>query len=774
MKSNRLKQYSIKLLLIAVITLFTFAPLCTTFFKMSPNDWTDAVKDKSFASSVTNSIIYSSIATFITLALATVSAYFLDRASFKHKKVIETLLTSALLIPSLSIGLGVKLMFGRNGFIDKLFNLNLQFSGFPMLVICSVIALFPVAFTTIYDALKYEDKNVYIAANVLGINQVSSFFHVTLPYLKMPLIYSAFSVFSITFCDYGIPMEVAGLVKTLSMYLYENMTSTLQYGRSSIAMLVLIAPSILLFAANLFIKNESDKKNMIKLNASKLQNILTIVLEVLLVLVLSLPTISFISLSFMKSFPIDMSFTFNNFIQAFTTNLGLSFTDYIMNSLKLSLTTATIGTIISFIFAYFSARVKDKISSVIDVMMTASLAIPGMALGICYVFFFKDVDFFYDTFAILVVVNIAHMIGSPYLLAKNALAKQNQDYENVAATLNRSKFSIFFEVLVPNSVSTILCMFSYFFITSMTTVTAVLFLSTYINQPLSVLITYYDKSLNYEMQAVISVCILVINILCKSVFDGVAYFLQREKKVKHKQTKHEVKRAIVLAAGFGSRMQPLTFTTPKPLIKVNGKPIIETLLDNLIETGITDIILVVGYKKEQFTYLKKKYHCRLIENKNYNSENNISSLYVAREYLDRCYICEADLLLSNNVFRKEEERTCFLGFHCYSSNDWCATFDRKHHYKIKKFGIGSNEECFQTCGISYWSYEDARQLRKNLEELYNSNGGKECIWDMAAFNAKYKKTISVYVRPIFKSDIKECDSIEDLAAIDKSYSCLLS
>ena len=303
----------------------------------------------------------------------------------------------------------------------------------------------------------------------------------------------------------------------------------------------------------------------------------------------------------------------------------------------------------------------------------------------------------------------------------------------------------------------------------MTTVTAVLFLSTYLNQPLSVLITYYDKSLNYEMQAVISVCILLINIICKALFDVTAKLLQREKKVEIKNCKNEVKRAIVLAAGFGSRMQPLTFTTPKPLIKVNGKPIIETLLDKLVEAGIDDIILVVGYKAEQFKYLSKKYHCRLILNDKFNTENNISSLYVAREYLDRCYICEADLLLdaSTNVFCKYEDHTCFLGFHCLTSDDWCATYDKSN--KIKTFGIGSNKECVQTCGISYWSYDDAKQLRKNLEELYASNGGKESIWDMAAFSAKYKKTIDVYIRQIDRFSIIECDSIQDLAKIDKSY-----
>lgn len=104
----------------------------------------------------------------------------------------------------------------------------------------------------------------------------------------------------------------------------------------------------------------------------------------------------------------------------------------------------------------------------------------------------------------------------------------------------------------------------------------------------------------------------------------------------------KAKRAIILAAGLGSRLSELTKQTPKPLITVNGKAMIETIIEAMLLAGIKDITIVVGYKSEQFRQLKKKYRTiKFIENPYYVIYNNISSLYVARHLIDDCYICSS-------------------------------------------------------------------------------------------------------------------------------------
>ena len=150
---------------------------------------------------------------------------------------------------------------------------------------------------------------------------------------------------------------------------------------------------------------------------------------------------------------------------------------------------------------------------------------------------------------------------------------------------------------------------------------------------------------------------------------------------------YRVKKAIFLAAGFGSRLVPITLNTPKPLIMVHGKRIIETLLDAVLAAGITDITIVRGYLGEQFDLLLKKYPMiRFIDNPIYNESNNISSAMLIKDQMENAYVLESDLLLYHpHIIRKYEYRTNYCGFAVERSDDWC--FQTKNGM-IKKVSVG--------------------------------------------------------------------------------------
>lgn len=803
----------LKIVFIASIVLFTIIPLIVLFFQITSSDLSFIISDDKFWLSVGNSALYSFVSAMICTILSTLLAFLLHRSNFKHKNIFAILMTIPLLIPSLSIGLGIKTLFGKNGFLDMLFGFDNIELGFGSLILCSVIALFPTTFMIVYDSMKYEDSKIYEASDSLGISRLSSFFHLTLPYLKTSMLYSFIVAFSVIFSDYGIPMETAGLVKTLPMYLYKATMSSFEYGRASICAVFMLIPAVLSFISNLFINNNTQNDSRIsQIKSGKLFDTISIIILSLFSLFLMIPEISFVILAFVKQFPNDMTFTLENFINAFGSSYSLSIIDYIVNSLLLAFFTSLLGTVFSYILAYLSTRSKGVLSKAIEALSTMSLSIPGLVLGLCYIFAFSwSKGFFYNTTLILVIVNVTHMLGSPYLMAKNALLKQNKNFEDVGESLGINKLKIFARVLVPNSIPTIVSMFSYFFVNSMTTVTAVLFLCTYANQPLAVLITVYDKSLNYNMQAVVSFMILLVNIVVKFGFLGLSSFLERKMSnkdddnqsltkdefdvlVEHKDNpkaikklekkgllksgqatelgmkileQYRVKKVIILAAGFGERLVPVTINTPKPLVKVNGIRMIETVLKQCKKAEINDITVVVGYKAEQFECLKENYpDIKLIRNDNFNTQNNISSLYAAKDEIDRCYICEADLLLKdNNLIRKYEYETCFLGFYSEKSEDWCA---KLRNGIIKTFKIGG-KNVWQTCGISYWNLEEANRLRVSLEKTYNSPGGKECIWDMAAFGKYGKHNIRVGIRQVNNNSITEIDNYSELCKLDKSY-----
>lgn len=229
---------------------------------------------------------------------------------------------------------------------------------------------------------------------------------------------------------------------------------------------------------------------------------------------------------------------------------------------------------------------------------------------------------------------------------------------------------------------------------------------------------------------------------------------------------YRVKRAVFIAAGFGSRLVPVTLNTPKPLVRVNGKRIIDGLIDAVLAAGIDEIYIVRGYLAEQFDQLLYKYPMiRFIENPAYNEANNISSAMCARYLLSNAYVLEADLLLHNPAIIKKYHYTSnFLGIMKERSDDWCLTL-RDGFISEEKVG-GLN--CHQMVGISYWNEADGRKLSDHIKQAYEMPGGKEFYWEqvpLVVFNDQYK----VAVRDCNDDDIVEIDTFRELKALDKSY-----
>lgn len=827
----------LRLISVGCILLFAILPLMTLAFHVSTADWQYILKDNVFWEAIKNSLIYTTASAVITTVLALAAAYLLNSASLRKKNLYVIALTLGMLVPTISVGLGLRILFGTNGFIDLLTGVEIEIRGFPGLIMGSVMTSFPATFLILYDALHYEDKGPYDAASIMGIPRSSTFFELTIPYLRIALISAFFACFTLIFSDYGMPMEIAGKVKTLPMYLYDQFMGSFQYGRGSIAGFVLLVPSIISFVFDLIFKDQSSEKQDRLIKAEKSFSRTASVVLVVLCIVLFTPQLAFISLSFTQSFPNDLSFTFDHIANIFSNTHGVGLTAYILNSLELAFLTALLGTGFAYLLGYLSVRQTGRMGKAIDLLALSTIAIPGLVLGIGFIFMFKGTNgTFYGTILILIVVNIFHFIGSPYLLAKNCLNKINSEYEVIGETLGISKGRIITNVIIPSSATTLVEMFSYFFLNSMITISAVAFLCTYDNQPLSILITTYEKNSNYEMQSVISLIILFLNAAARGLFTGIIAlmnrragkdaedgidlsryefelltYLEKHGKDVYSQRKladdltitlansaklvkdlvahdyineladgsieisekglralepYRVRKAIILAAGFGQRLAPVTLDTPKPLVKVNGVRILDTLLDALYAKGITNITIVRGYKKEQFDELLEKYPTlHFIDNPEFNLANNISSAIHAIDLIDRCYICEADLYITNpDIINKYEYRSNYLGAKVSETDDWCF---KKRNGCIDGYQLGGTD-CYQAFGISYWNGEDAEKLKADLQKVYSMRGGKENLWEMIPLKIM-RKNYQIEIRKCHKSDIIEIDNFIELIAADPSY-----
>lgn len=228
-----------------------------------------------------------------------------------------------------------------------------------------------------------------------------------------------------------------------------------------------------------------------------------------------------------------------------------------------------------------------------------------------------------------------------------------------------------------------------------------------------------------------------------------------------------VKRIIFIAAGFGTRLVPITLNTPKPLVRVHGERIIDSMLDAATHAGIQEIYIVRGYLSEQFDQLLYKYpNIKFIENPAYNEANNISSAMCARYNFGNSYICEADLIIKNpKLITKYQYQSNYCGVKCERTDDWCLFVNKGRITGVSVGGFNA----YRMVGISYWTEEDGRKLADCIQKVYEMPGGKEKYWDSVPLDV-CKTEFNLSVRECSFDDFTEIDTFNELKALDPSYS----
>ena len=231
---------------------------------------------------------------------------------------------------------------------------------------------------------------------------------------------------------------------------------------------------------------------------------------------------------------------------------------------------------------------------------------------------------------------------------------------------------------------------------------------------------------------------------------------------------HEIKRAIIMAAGTGSRMHPVTLRTPKPLVKVNGQAMIDSVIGALHENGIDQIYIVVGYLKEQFAFLPEKYPgVTLIENPWYDSCNNISSLYMAREYIGEAIILDGDqVILDPRILKREFARS---GYNAVWTEDetreWVLEVENDIVTGCSRTG-GSHG--WQLFSVSWWTREDGQRLKAHLELEFEEKKNRQIYWDDVALFC-HPEAYQLGISPMEAGAVLEIDSLEELIRADPSY-----
>lgn len=505
---------NIPAVLALVSTLLVLVPLGGMFLRMDARSIRDVFGQEGTLAVLGRSVTASGLTTAITLPLAWLMAWCVERTAMGGKRLFRVLVTLPMLIPSVSIGMGAVLLLGNNGILTNLLGMRSgNVYGLQGIVWGSVMYSLPPTFLMIENILKFEDSAPYDAARVLGISKWHQFTAITLPYLRKPLLVAAFSVFTLSFTDYGVPLMVGGKYKTLPVVMYQEVIGQLNFGRGCVYGSILLIPAVVGFLLEHGGKNGGNtafvaRPFQIRKNTGR--DLLATFCAGALALFSLLPILSFLVMAFVKRYPGDLSLTFDNILR--TMELGGG--KYLLNSVAVSLLCGLCGVAFAVPAAYCTARTHSAAARYLHLLCMSIAAVPGIVLGLSYVLLFKGSPL-YGTLGILVAVNTVHFFASPYLMIYTSFTKLNGNLEAVGATLGIGRWHLLKDVMLPMCIHTVREMFSYFFVNSMMTISAVSFLANSRTKPLALMINQFEAQAQMECAAVVALIILLVNLTVK-------------------------------------------------------------------------------------------------------------------------------------------------------------------------------------------------------------------------------------------------------------------
>lgn len=495
--------------------LCVIAPILSMLTRITPTGFRRVFSSPQIGPAVWNSVATSFTAAVISIFLALLAAWCIERTTIRGKALLSTLFLLPMLIPSISHALGLVALFGKNGFLTNWLQLKGSIYGFWGIVIGSVMYSFPVAFLMFSSILQYEDGVTYKAAEVLGIPAGQRFLGITLPYLKRTILSAFFAIFTMVITDYGVPLMIRGKRVTLSVIMYEKAVSMMDYGSGSVVGAMLLLPAIIAFLADLM-NPEKGQSGFISEpvipKKSRLRDVLAYGFCGIISVCVLVPIAAFCVMAFETKYPVDATFTLEHLRK--TINRGAD--GYLLNSCIYSFLAAAFGTLAAFGCAYMTARAKGSLHKGLHLILMTSMAIPGIVLGLSYVIFFHSTPL-YGTIAIIVLVNAVHFFSSPYLMMYNTLEKLNPNLEAVGECLGIGRIWMLKDIILPKVRHTLCEMFSYFFVNSMMTISAVSFLVPPAPKPVALMINQFEAQLLMESAAVVSLLILLVNVILKGV-----------------------------------------------------------------------------------------------------------------------------------------------------------------------------------------------------------------------------------------------------------------
>ena len=531
------KSWELKLIflvLVAVFAIFLAVPAIRLLLKSFLGEdgltgayYLDVFSGKGFTTALGNSFAVSIVSALVAVGIAFVMAYIIHytRLPRGFKRFVQAVATLPMFLPTITYGFAIIYSFGKQGLITRL--LGHQFFdiyGFGGLLVGYVIYTVPVAFLLIHNTMGYVDKKTLVVSKAMGDGTLSTFWIAILRPLLGTLAGAFIQAFFLCFTDFGIPASVGGDYEVIATVLYNEMLGGVpDFNRGAVISVVMLLPSIVSILLLRFLERYNIRYDRIsdadlrrkpgRDTAWGLSG------TVLAILILCMFVVIFV-VPLVERWPYQTGFTLEHFQEVFSDN---ELQTVYLNSLGMALATALFGTLAAYGAALITARSKlpGWCKQVIDAIALVTNTIPGMVLGLAFLFVFSGTSL-QNTFPLMILCNIVHYFSTPYLMMKNSLSKMNAGWETTAMLMGDSWPKTVLRVVTPNAAASLIETFSYYFINSMVTISALIFLAGARTMVLTTKIKQLQYINEYDQVFVLSLLILATNLIAKAIFTWLA------------------------------------------------------------------------------------------------------------------------------------------------------------------------------------------------------------------------------------------------------------
>ncbi|MBY0088845.1 putative 2-aminoethylphosphonate ABC transporter permease subunit [Brevibacillus brevis] len=493
------------------------------------------------AGSLNNTLYISAMTTLIAVTLAFLFAYALTRSGIRGKRVFRAIALLPLFAPTMMHGIALTYLFGNQGLVTTgIFGLlpfqwDIDLYGPVGIILAEIVYVFPQAYLILAVSLAFADYQLYEAADTLGANHLRKFFVVTIPSVKYGIVSACFVCFTLSFTDFGAPKVVGGQFSVLATDVYKQVIGQQNMTMGATVGLLLIIPALVAFVVDRIVERKQHaavtaKSKPYRIKENRLRDLFYSVICVSVSGFLLLLMAAVVLASFIKVWPYNLTFGLDHYDFSNVAGEGI---EPLWNSILVALLTAVIGTAVTFITAYTieKSQLWKGLRQAGYFLSILPLALPGMVIGLAYIFFFNNPSNpfhgMYGTIWILILANVIHFFAVGFITATSALKKLDPEFEQAAESMGISQTKLLWRVTIPVCMPAIVEMAVYFFINSMVTISAVVFLYAADFKLASVSIVNMDDAGDVAPAAAMSVLIVFLNILARAGAEWIASKLRK-------------------------------------------------------------------------------------------------------------------------------------------------------------------------------------------------------------------------------------------------------